>query len=241
MSRIDDERIDTLILCGGLGSRLGSVLAGRPKGLAEVDGRPFLDILVAELLRHGLRRLVLCTGYGAEQIADRYRDRDDAEFVLSPEPRPLGTGGAVAHALSLVRSDPFLVLNGDSFCRVRYGELLAAHERNGAALTIVVTPPADRTDVGAIRVDGGGRIVQFADKPPGPGAARGYANAGIYVMRREAMSWAPAIDAFSLELDLFPVAAASRRCFAYPVSGPLIDIGTPERLRAAQDLPHLPR
>lgn len=229
------EEIDTLILCGGLGTRLGPALAGRPKGLAQVDGRPFLDILVAELLRHRLRRLVLCTGYGAEQIAAHCRNRDDAEFVFSPEPKPLGTGGAVAHALPLVRSDPFLVLNGDSFCRVAYAALLASHERSAADLTIVVTPPAERADVGTIRADDSGQIIEFAEKPAGPHAARGYVNAGIYVLQRKVMSCAPGTERFSLERDLFPAAAATRRCVAYPVSGPLIDIGTPERLRAAQD------
>ncbi len=226
---------DTLILCGGLGTRLRPALSGRPKGLAEIQGRAFLDLLVDELVRNGLRRLVLCTGYGSEQIAAHYRNRSDAEFVFSAEDRPLGTGGAIAHALPEVRSDPFLVVNGDSFCRVDYASLLKAHRRHDALLTVVVTPPAGRDDVGAIRADSADRIVEFAEKPAGEDGGRRNVNAGIYVVQREVMDMAPRAAAFSLERDLVPMAVHSSRCFAFPVRGPLIDIGTPERLQAAQD------
>lgn len=232
-SQIDN--IDILILCGGLGTRLRPVVADRPKGLAEIQGRAFLDVLVDELVRNGLQRLVLCTGYGSDQITAHYRDRSDADFVFSVEDRPLGTGGAVAHALRWVHSDPFLVVNGDSFCRVNYADLLEFHRRNGALLTLVVTPPAGRDDVGAIRADDAGRIVEFAEKPGREDSGTRNVNAGIYVMQRKAMDLATRSSAFSLERDLFPMAVHSGRCFAFPVSGPLIDIGTPERLQAAQD------
>ena len=229
------DATDTLILCGGLGTRLRAAIADRPKGLAQIQGRAFLDVLVDELVRNGLQRLVLCTGYGSDQIAAHYQDRREAEFVFSAEDQPLGTGGAVAHALPKVRSDPFLVINGDSFCTVKYADLLQAHQRNRALLTLVVTPPAGREDVGTIRADDAGLIVQFAEKTGGEDGKKRYVNAGIYVMQREVMSLAARAGAFSLERDLFPLAVRSGRCFAFPVSGPLIDIGTPERLQAAQD------
>lgn len=226
--------IDTLILCGGLGTRLRSVVSDRPKALAEISGRPFLDVLIDDLVRNGLQRLVLCTGYGSEQIAARYRHRCDAEFLLSAEERPLGTGGAVIHALRKARSDPVIVVNGDSLCTVNYAALLDFHQRQRALLTIVATPPAGRDDAGAIRTDEEGRILEFAEKPIGKADRKRLVNAGIYVMQREAAGLSPRMDAFSLERDLFPAAVRSGRCFIFSVPGPLIDIGTPERLRAAQ-------
>lgn len=225
---------DTLILCGGLGTRLRSVVSDRPKGLAEIAGRAFLDILVDELARNGLQRLILCTGHGAQQIAAHFRDRRDAEFVISTEDRPLGTGGAVAHALPHVRTDPFFVVNGDSFCRISYAALLDAHRRRNALLSVVVTPPSERDDVGAIVIDSSERLLAFAEKA---GTARGranYVNAGIYAMQREAMSLMHGAQEFSLERELIPLAVGTGRCYAFPASGPLIDIGTPERLRLAQ-------
>lgn len=225
---------DTLILCGGLGTRLRPAVSDRPKGLAQIQGRAFLDVLVDELVRNGLRRLVLCMGYGSDQIATHFRHRRDAEFVFSVEDRPLGTGGAIALALPKARSDPFLVVNGDSFCVVNYADLLEFHRRNRALLTLVVTPPTGRTDAGAIRADEAGRILEFAEKPEHEDGGKRHVSAGIYVMQRKAMDLAPRAGAFSLERDLFPVAVHSGRCFAFPVSGPLVDIGTPERLLAAR-------
>lgn len=231
MNRID---ADTLILCGGLGTRLRSVVTG-PKALAEVAGRPFLDLLVDELMRGGLQRFVLCTGYGSGQIASHYRGRTDAEFRISAEDQPLGTGGAVLHALPMTRSDPIVIVNGDSFCRVNYAELLESHQRNCALLTIVAVPLAGRDDAGTISTDRDGRIAEFAEKPARDIGGIRHVNAGIYAMQRKALEHSPHRRAFSLERELFPAAAASSRCFVFSASGPLIDIGTPERLQAAQE------
>ena len=223
--------IDALILCGGLGTRLQEAVPDRPKGLAEVAGRPFLDILVAELQRQGLRRFVLCAGHRAEQIAALYRGRQDAEFVLSAEPSPLGTGGAVRHALAHARTDPFLVLNGDSHCEVDYAALRAFHARAGADLTVVVAPDPERGDAGRVALAGDGRVLSFDEKTA---TAHAYVNAGIYVMQRRAAERLPAGVAASLERELIPALVREERCFGFPVPGPLTDIGTPERYRAAQ-------
>ena len=230
------EGIDTLILCGGLGTRLRTAVPDRPKALAEVAGRPFLDILLSELQSHALRRFILCTGHGADQIVARYQARADAEFLFSTEDRPLGTGGAVAQAARLVRSDPLIVVNGDSLCRVSYSALLDFHRASNAVLTIVGVPSGERTDVGAIRADASHRIVQFAEKANRTEEERRYASAGIYVMAGSAVAATRKTTPCSLEFDVFPDLVASGRCFVFPVDAALIDIGTPERLQAAHHL-----
>jgi NDP-sugar pyrophosphorylase family protein len=224
--------LDALILCGGLGTRLREVVPDRPKGLAEISGRPFLDLLIDRLHRQGLRRFILCTGYRGEQIAARYAQRADAQFVVSLEDRPLGTAGAVRFAAAHLRSDPFLVLNGDSYCEVEYAALQRFHEGRRATLTIVVAPPGDRTDVGTVQVAEDGRIVAFAEKTGGRAAI----NAGIYLMRLSLIDASPAHTPLSLEREVFPEAARRGLCYAFAVPGPVIDIGTPERYRAAQEL-----
>ena len=230
------REIDTLILCGGLGTRLRVAVPDRPKALAEVGGKPFLDILLAELTSQGLRRFVLCVGHGAEQIIGRYESRSEGRISFSREEQPLGTAGAIARALPLVRSEPFLVLNGDSLCQVSYTKLLGFHQTTGATLTIVGVPLSERRDTGAIRADQHQRVIEFVEKGSSAGPGALYTNAGIYVMTGAAM--APAKDKVpcSLEFDVFPVLAVSGRCFVFPAERPLVDIGTPERLRAANDL-----
>ena len=227
---------DVLVLCGGLGTRLQPVVHDRPKGLATISGRPFLDILAEDLIRHGLRRIVLCAGHGAEQIVAHFKGRRDAEFVFSIEPRPLGTGGAVRHALAQVLTDPFLVVNGDSFCPVVYADLLADHARHGPAATLVVTPAADRADIGAIEAGSDGRVLSFSEKPGTAKREGRCVNAGVYVLQRDLIESESADTPLSLERDVFPKVARAGRCRAFRVAGPLIDIGTPERYAAAQTI-----
>ncbi len=226
--------LDALILCGGLGTRLREVVTDRPKGLADVRGRPFLDLLIDRLARHGLRRFVLCTGYRGEQIAARYARRTDAEFVVSLEEQPLGTAGALRLAATHLRSDPLLVLNGDSFCEVDYEALRAFHEDKRATLSIVVVPPGERDDAGNVALADDGAITSFSEKS-GRGE-RTSINAGIYLMHRSLVDALPAHTSLSLERDVFPEAVRRGGCYGFRVPGPVVDIGTPERYLAAQDL-----
>jgi NDP-sugar pyrophosphorylase family protein len=228
--------VDALILCGGLGTRLKPVVPDRPKGLATVSGRPFLDILVEELVREGFRRLILCVGRGSDQIIDHFRGRSEAQFVFSEEHRPLGTGGAVRLALPHLNSARFVVLNGDSFCRVRYAELLASHQRKAALATVVVTAPSERVDVGAVELAADQRVLRFTEKPAQIVTARQLVNAGIYVIEPRLIESAPLNVPCSLERNILPRAIDERSCYGFPVDGPLVDIGTPERYEAAQSL-----
>jgi NDP-sugar pyrophosphorylase family protein len=225
---------DVVILCGGLGTRLKAAVADRPKGLASISGRAFLDILVDELVDQGFERVVFCVGYGADQIVAHFRGRTGAQWVFSTEDRPLGTGGAVRNASGLVHSDPFVVVNGDSFCRVPYAELFAFHESKAARATLVLSPPSERADVGLAELGADSRLLRFREKPAEAHGTPQLVNAGVYVLQRELIDVHPAASAFSLERDVVPRAIEQRACYGYRVEGPLVDIGTPERYRAAQ-------
>ncbi len=226
--------LDALILCGGLGTRLREVVSDRPKGLAEVGGRPFLDLLIERLRREGLRRFILCTGYRGEQIATRYALRSDAEFVVSLEQQPLGTAGALRLAATHLKSDPFFVLNGDSYCEVDYAALYRFHAARRAMLSIVVAPGGEREDAGNVVLAADGAISAFSEKSAR--VERASINAGIYLMRRSLVDGLPAQTPLSLERDVFPESARRGGCYGFAVPGPVVDIGTPERYRAAQEL-----
>jgi D-glycero-alpha-D-manno-heptose 1-phosphate guanylyltransferase len=137
-------------------------------------------------------------------------------------------------ALSHLRSDPFIVANGDSFCDVDYQAFHDFHEKRHATLSIVVVPPGERDDVGAVALAGDGAIASFSEKV-GRGE-RACINAGIYLMRRRLIEELPANTPLSLEREVFPAAVKRGGCYGFAVPGPVIDIGTPERYRAAQDL-----
>jgi D-glycero-alpha-D-manno-heptose 1-phosphate guanylyltransferase len=124
---------EAAILVGGKGTRLQRVVKDRPKPMAEVAGRPFVEWLL--LLRaQDVRRVVFCTGYMAEVIEAHFGDGRQwkMEFAYSRDPVLLGTAGAVRCALTQLHSDRFLVLNGDSYCHVDTNCLEAGHVASGA-------------------------------------------------------------------------------------------------------------
>lgn len=222
--------VDAIILCGGLGTRLQAVVDDRPKALALVQGKPFIDILLDELIDQGLRRFILCIGYMKEQIVGHLAERHDAVFLYSEETVPLGTGGAIRHALPLVSSDPFMVLNGDSLCRVNLAAMLHFHRQSGAALTLAAAPAGERRDAGTLKISPDSRLRAFEEKS-GSGDS---INAGIYLMNRSSTADWPLTYPFSLERDALPQLIVQQPCFAFEAQGDVYDIGTPDRYRKAQ-------
>ena len=229
--------VDAVVLCGGKGTRLRTIISDRPKGLAPVRGRALLDILVDDVVAQGIRRVIFCVGHLKEQIIAHFSGRREADFVFSEETTPLGTGGAVKNAAGLIGSDPFLVMNGDSICRVDLHTLLEFHYTNGAELTIVVAQDRERGDAGAIGLATDSRIRSFNEKPLTGSTVPGHINAGIYLVKRALLDSWPRAYPFSLEHDVFPQLVGNGRCFGFAVAGAVVDIGTPERYRRAQSDP----
>ncbi len=224
---------DTVILCGGLGLRLRPVTGETPKGLAQVDGRPFLDLLMGYAAGQGMERFILCTGYGADEI-ERYfghRDMGDVSIEFSREEEPLGTGGALKRAWPLIKSDPFLVMNGDSFCSFAVRELLESHRARDALVTMVLGEVDDAGDYGTVVAGDDGKLESFREKVEGKGKPT--VSGGIYLFSRTALGGRPARDRFSLEEDFFP-GLVGRGLYGHAAAGVVIDIGTPERYERAR-------
>jgi len=226
--------LDAVILAGGMGTRLKTVVSDRPKPMAHINGRPFLDLLIENLQLQGLRRFVFCVGHQREQIADHFKSRNDAEFLFSEESQPLGTGGAVRHALPFIRSTPFLLLNGDSYCNVNLNHLLAFHSNHKARASIVVSDSGGRNDGGNIDLQVDGRITSFREKASNSFGDFSLINAGIYVLPRDLLLTWQNEHAFSLEKDAIPQLVLEGSCFGFLVNSEVIDIGTPERYANAQ-------
>ena len=223
--------VTAMVLVGGLGTRLRSVICDRPKVLAPVHGRPFLAYLLDQIASSGITKVVLCTGYRAEQIVETFgRKYGKLDLSYSPEPRPLGTAGALRLALPLVQSQTVLAMNGDSFCDVdlRAFDSWAASRHTDASIVAVGMENASR--YGALDLEDD-RVVGFQEKAPRPGF--GWINAGIYSFRRDFLCSLPLCGPFSLEKDVFErqlcgELSAFRHC------GHFLDIGTPESLASAE-------
>jgi NDP-sugar pyrophosphorylase family protein len=226
--------VDVAILAGGLGTRLRGAIGETPKVLAPVGGQPFLDHLLRWLAGFGTRRIVMCLGFRADMVVEHLRRPavSGPEIVTSIEPKPMGTAGALRLAVPKFKSDPVMVINGDTFVDADLPGFVAAHRRSGASASILATTVPSMARYGRLIADANGVIERFAEKDPadtGPGSI----NAGIYLFNR---AWLEALahgSAESLERDVF-AAAVPGTFRAIPAGdAAFIDIGTPESLADA--------
>ena len=225
--------MQTLILAGGLGTRLQPLLGQTPKALAPVAGRPFLEHLLRLLKQQGLIDMVLCLGHEAGAIQSHFGDgaRWGVHITYAVEPEPLGTGGAVRYALTGGHADAdFLVLNGDTYAVLDYAGLLAFHRQQQALATLALVPMADTQDYGTVQLGSAGRIVAFREKAGKQEG--GLVSAGVYAFHLAILAHIPTGRPVSLEKEVFPaLARAGLAIYGYVTDGTFYDIGTPERYR----------
>jgi len=228
------ERVDVVILCGGMGTRLKAIVDDKPKPMAEIDKRPFIDILIGHISTFGFQRFILCAGYKAESIQEYYKNKKcRVEILIEKEQELLGTGGAVKNVRPLIGSNPFLVLNGDSFLDMDLCKFIEFHLGKKALLSIALINAKDTKSYGSIETNSSDRIVKFCEKEEK--SQESMINAGIYLFNREIFSLMPSDKNFSLEYDFFPK-IVGREFYGYLAKGFFIDIGTPERYMQAKQL-----
>lgn len=221
-----------VILAGGLGTRLRSVVENQPKVLAEVGGQPFLNYLLDQLVEWRIQAVVLCTGHLGEQIEARFgANYRGLRLRYSRESSPLGTAGALRLALPSIPSDPVLVLNGDSYCGVDFAAFWRWHRSRQSAATLLLVHNPDTRRFGSVRVATDGRILRFEEKRDS--AEPGSINAGVYLIARDLLRSIPIARPVSLEREMFP-AWIGGDFYGYLAAGPFLDIGTPESYAAAE-------
>ena len=224
-----------VILAGGLGTRLRSVVADRPKVLAEIWGKPFLAYLLEQVANAGVRHVVLCVGYASEQIQAAFGNTfGGMELTYSQESTRLDTAGALRLALPQFRSDSVLAMNGDSFCDVDLSDLLAWHNSHRAKGTLVLVEMSNASRYGRVSVAPDGRIIGFEEKKSDQ--AGGWINAGVYLLERTLIEKIPSGQAVSIEKEMFP-AWVDQGLYGYAQAstGRFLDIGTPESYAAATE------
>jgi D-glycero-alpha-D-manno-heptose 1-phosphate guanylyltransferase len=194
-----------VVLAGGRGERLRSAVSEVPKPMAPVNGRPFLAHLLDRLERQGIDEVVLAVGYRKEPIIAAFgASHGRIRISYAIENEPLGTGGALRQALSLIDVFPAFALNGDTILELDYGAMRRAHEAAGAQLTIALRRVPDASRYGAA-VTEQGRLVRF---DAGGAAKPGLINAGVYLFGANLLANEP--DRFSFERDFLARRAARR-------------------------------
>ena len=227
-----------IVLAGGFGTRLQSLVSDVPKPMADIAGRPFLSWLLDWLSSQGIESVVLATGHLADKVEAFYGDHfGGLEVRYSREESPLGTGGAVLQALSCFDSrTDVLILNGDSFFDCDLGAIAKTHYDTEAEISLALTyrDPADR--YGLVQTEGPW-IRGFNEKQAG---SAGLINAGLYILKAQTLLDFNPPQRFSLESEFFAVNLDRLRVAAHVQEGYFIDIGIPEDYQRAQvELPRL--
>nr|WP_255663162.1 HAD-IIIA family hydrolase [Komagataeibacter sp. FNDCR2] len=214
-------------MAGGFGTRLGHLTRATPKPLLPVAGRPFLDILIAELHRQGVNHIVIIAGFCGEMIAEHYADQDDITVLI--EAVPMGTGGALRLAAHVI-DDRFFFLNGDSLLDINLQDLSAHSQSAPATLALRWMPDVDR--YGEVTLDKTGTVTRFVQRSERHG--RGLINGGVGYFSREILDFISPEGEISIEKDVYPRLVERRLLKGRAYDRPFIDIGVPEDYALAQ-------
>jgi mannose-1-phosphate guanylyltransferase len=204
--------------------------------LTLVD-RPLLAYTFEHLARYGVERGIVSCGHLPDQIQATFGDRHGSlnlEYVIEDE--PLGTGGAIGFAGRELEGS-FFALNGDSLREADLGGMVEFHRETGAKATILLTPVADPSRYGLVRLAPDGRVESFLEKPRPEDIDTDLINAGLYVLEPEVLELVPPGGPVSIERDVFPKLAVEGSVFGIALTGYWLDVGTPDSyLQAHRDV-----
>jgi len=223
---------EAIILAGGLGTRLQSVLPGLPKCMAPVNGRPFLSYIISYYRQQGIEKFIFSLGYKHEVISAWIKQEYPAmpaDFVVENE--PLGTGGAIQLAVEKAKGKDVLILNGDTLFKVNLEALALFHKRNASACTLSLKPMQNFERYGVVETEEDGHIKSFKEKQQ---YAAGLINGGVYLLNTGRFRQQKRPAKFSFEKDYLEVFFSAMPMYGCVQEGYFIDIGIPEDFERAQ-------
>jgi D-glycero-alpha-D-manno-heptose 1-phosphate guanylyltransferase len=228
---------EAVILAGGLGTRLRSMVSDVPKSMALIKDLPFLTYLLEQLQRHNFEKIILAAGYKYEAIESYFGDSyKNIKLIYSIEKEPLGTGGAISETAGLIESDYFTVLNGDTFFEVDFSRMEEKFRKSNPEVMVALKPMVNFERYGAV-ITGNNKIISFNEKKL---CESGLINGGIYMMKKDWLNKVAPGKVYSLEKEVLEKLAGRENITYYISDGYFIDIGVPEDyLRASQELPSL--
>ena len=209
--------MQTIVLCGGLGTRLRSVVSDVPKVMAPINGKPFLEYLINYIRKFNIGDIILSVGYRSSSIKNYFVSK----FVYSEEEQPLGTAGAIKNAEKHVSENNFLVINGDTFFAIDIDELIKKHKEAKANISLALARVKDTQRYARVLIDKNNKIVRIERGLEGPGLITG----GIFIFKKEMLEFFP--EKGSLEEDVI-AKFINGTSYGFPFNGYFCDIGVPE-------------
>ena len=229
--------IPAIILAGGLGTRLRSVISDLPKPMAPVADQPFLHYIFLYLQKQGITDVVLSVGYKSEVIKEFFGDKyAGINIRYAVENEPLGTGGGIRQAMSLIDSDAY-VLNGDTFFDVDLKDLYEFYTMRASDIALALKRMHHFDRYGTVEIGNQDRVLQFQEKRY---KAEGLINGGVYVINKNLFKKVEEIEdtilsqRFSFEKDILEKHLLPLHYQGKEFGGYFIDIGIPEDYERAQ-------
>lgn len=225
--------MECIVLAGGLGTRLQSVVADVPKCMAPVNGQPFLHYIFNYLEQQGCTRVILSLGYKHEVVLEWLKTQKrsfSVSYVIENE--PLGTGGGIQLALQETNEPDVFVLNGDTMFRADLNALNTYHQQKKSDATLALKEMRDFERYGTVHIDDDMRINTFAEKKY---CKEGLINGGIYLLKKEAILSKNLAQKFSMEKDYFEAFVQQDKMYGFVSEAYFIDIGIPDDYAQAQE------
>lgn len=219
--------MEAILLAGGLGTRLKSVVSDRPKPMALIEGKPFMEYVVRQLSRYRITDIIFAVGYKGSMVEEYFQDGSPYGFHASYayEEELLGTAGAIKNAGKLMKGDQAYVLNADTFYQIDYGKLMSLKQDGNLDMALVLRQVADVSRYGQAVLTGN-RLTGFNEKTQE--SRPGTINGGIYLISRSLLDEIPK-GKVSLEHDMIPRwMREGKRLGGIVNEGYFIDIGVPD-------------
>lgn len=226
---------EAIILAGGFGTRLQSVVSDVPKPMAPINDIPFLNYIFDYLKFYKIEHVVLSTGYLSEKISQYYKNEfNGVKISYTKEETPLGTGGGIRLAMEKCNTNNVLVLNGDSFFDVDLNSYFSLHQKFNSDCTLALRKVANASRYGTIQLGNDCAIAKFKEKDSIE--KEGLINGGVYILDRALfLSKTVPNMAFSIEKDFYEKKINEVTLLGFEYNGYFIDIGIPEDYKKAQD------
>ena len=207
MNKVDIGAIDTLVLCGGKGTRLKSIVPDKPKILADIGGSPFIKYLLDYFEEEGLTRIILCTGCKHNLIEEWVRSsyNGNIKIILSREKQSMGTAGAIKNAQKYIISENFIVVNGDTLTNISIRDFMKYYYKKKALCLLGLSKSDCKINYGSVIIDKDNKIVNYSEKSSDISVKDEYISIGLYLFKKKLLNYIPNNLVFSMEYDLFPL------------------------------------
>jgi NDP-sugar pyrophosphorylase family protein len=224
--------IDAVLMAGGKGERLRPLTEKIPKPLLPVGGKSIIDYNVDRLILYGINHISITVNYLGDQIEEHYKKtKEGIQINCIKEPRFLGTIGSITF-IDHFYNDTLLVMNSELFTNINYEDFYLHFIEHKADMSVAAIPYSVSIPYGILELENKREIKDLIEKP----SYMYYANAGIYLLKREIIKYIPKKSVFDATDLIKTLIMNQKKIIRFPLNGTWIDIGTPQEYKKANEL-----